>query len=455
MSRPGSGSRFSRRPPRISSMQPRFGILLFGLALFFGTGAASLANSPAGSPELTHLIRSGWMPSEPSEGADLTAGELASFLATLRFPEARQGNCGSATDPGGLSRMGRILCIGFRERYLQEFPDPPRRPLSRAATIERIQAALPEVAKDPLSGVHRLVQALAASPQGPLKALPRLEFAQETFAAFGLRLPEPVQVKTPTPPPSHQLRLPILMFHHIQKLPPDHPHRMEYRLSISPQKLDEILSLAHERGYTSITFADLLAYQEGRAKLPPRPVMFTFDDGYADNFHDAKPRLEKYGFRGVFAVATGTIGGRVHMTWEEVRQLARDGHEVVSHSHSHRNLKELGSEDLERELRMSKSILENELEAPVDALVYPYGAFNNEVVRIAKGLGYKLARSTRLSTRVDLSARYDLPTLRVLPTTSRAQWGRWFPNQDLIVVQPRAKEPEVGLASAALAGGGW
>jgi peptidoglycan/xylan/chitin deacetylase (PgdA/CDA1 family) len=44
-------------------------------------------------------------------------------------------------------------------------------------------------------------------------------------------------------------------------------------------------------------------------KLPPRAVCITFDDGYADNLHNAAPVLNKYGLTATFFIASGYLNG--------------------------------------------------------------------------------------------------------------------------------------------------
>ena len=45
--------------------------------------------------------------------------------------------------------------------------------------------------------------------------------------------------------------------------------------------------------------------------LPPRAASITFDDGYADNFHIARPILESLGLTATFFIATGYLDGGI------------------------------------------------------------------------------------------------------------------------------------------------
>jgi peptidoglycan/xylan/chitin deacetylase (PgdA/CDA1 family) len=45
--------------------------------------------------------------------------------------------------------------------------------------------------------------------------------------------------------------------------------------------------------------------------LPPRAASITFDDGYADNFHVARPILESLGLTATFFISTGYLNGGI------------------------------------------------------------------------------------------------------------------------------------------------
>ena len=78
--------------------------------------------------------------------------------------------------------------------------------------------------------------------------------------------------------------VPILMYHAVS----EHPRAATRRLSVTPRSLEEQLAFLVDHGFTGLTFADLGdAFRAGRA-LPKRPVVLTFDDGYAD--FDARHR---------------------------------------------------------------------------------------------------------------------------------------------------------------------
>jgi peptidoglycan/xylan/chitin deacetylase (PgdA/CDA1 family) len=58
-----------------------------------------------------------------------------------------------------------------------------------------------------------------------------------------------------------------------------------------------------------------------RGTLPARSIAITFDDGYADNLHAARPLLERHGFPATVFVTAGLVGSRQLFWWDELAQL--------------------------------------------------------------------------------------------------------------------------------------
>ncbi len=61
---------------------------------------------------------------------------------------------------------------------------------------------------------------------------------------------------------------------------------------VSAAALENMIVRAREAGYTFISLNDFHSYMEGRKRLPPRPVLLTFDDGYEGVYLYGHPVLE-------------------------------------------------------------------------------------------------------------------------------------------------------------------
>ena len=72
--------------------------------------------------------------------------------------------------------------------------------------------------------------------------------------------------------------------------------------------------------------------------------------------------------------------------------------EIGSHTLTHAKLTTLKSSEIYNELSNSKKIIEEKIKKKVDFLAYPYGSkneVNNQIIEIAKDVGYKMAFSTK------------------------------------------------------------
>ena len=90
--------------------------------------------------------------------------------------------------------------------------------------------------------------------------------------------------------------LPVLMYHSIS--------RFKSGLCVSPECFEEHCKALAEAGWRGISLAEAEEYFLKKRRLPGKTCLFTFDDGYLDNYVYAEPILRRYGHYGaVFPVA--------------------------------------------------------------------------------------------------------------------------------------------------------
>ncbi len=90
------------------------------------------------------------------------------------------------------------------------------------------------------------------------------------------------------------------------------------------------------------------------------------------------------------------LQGRELMTWDQIREVSRNGITIGSHTHTHPVLSTLSREAKVTEMRTSKHILEREIGAPVHSIAYPFGQpsqFGQDSMSVAHECGYKLGFS--------------------------------------------------------------
>lgn len=98
--------------------------------------------------------------------------------------------------------------------------------------------------------------------------------------------------------------LPVLMYHHIDQ-------DVSSDMTVSPARFEEQIAALTQDGWHSITIAQLIDFVDHGTPLPPKPVLITFDDGYASNLELAAPILERYGQHGIIFVI-GINAGQTH-----------------------------------------------------------------------------------------------------------------------------------------------
>lgn len=212
-------------------------------------------------------------------------------------------------------------------------------------------------------------------------------------------------------------RVPMLTYHSIDA--------SGSVLSVAPAAFREHMQSLARNGFTGIRFDRLLEAFERDGTLPPKPVVLTFDDAYA-NFHEhAVPVLREAGFSAtVFAVA-----GRVGKTndwqapaaaiprlplldWSALREIAASGFEIGSHAFTHARLDRAPADRLEYEIAGSRRALEDGIGAPVATFAYPFGAHHAASTAIARA-HYRGACTTRMAIARPSHDRHLLPRVDV------------------------------------------
>ncbi|MGI5427878.1 polysaccharide deacetylase family protein [Streptomyces sp. CA-179760] len=214
----------------------------------------------------------------------------------------------------------------------------------------------------------------------------------------------------------------------------DDPPDWIAEFTVTPRQFAAHLDALADSGRTPVTISTIADHLAGRAPLPPRPVLLTFDDGFADL---PGPTAETLAGRGLPATAyltTGAIapGGRSllppapMMTLDRAAELERSGMEIGSHTVTHAQLDTLSGKDLAYELRTSKAVLEDALGHEVRHLAYPHGYNSPRVRTMSARAGYETATAVRHALSSDHDERYRVARLIVRRTHTVADVEGWL-----------------------------
>ena len=188
------------------------------------------------------------------------------------------------------------------------------------------------------------------------------------------------------PRPSSQ-PVPILMYHVIGETPAG--ARLP-ALFVAPRRFATHVRALRSAGYRAVTLQQVWDAWHGRASLPRRPVVVSFDDGTQGQLRHALPVLRRAGWPGVLNLAWNflpKIGGT-----DAVRRLARAGWEIDSHSLTHPDLTQLPDAELRRELTGARTRIRRAFgPRAANFFAYPSGRYGARVQQAVRAAGYLAA----------------------------------------------------------------
>jgi poly-beta-1,6-N-acetyl-D-glucosamine N-deacetylase len=204
----------------------------------------------------------------------------------------------------------------------------------------------------------------------------------------------------------------VLMYHHIDPF-------FKSGATITPDLFHEQMAMLKEKHFNVIPMKQFDDFQKGKGTVPPNAVVITFDDGYESFYKYAYPELKKWDFTATNFVIVGCtdspyLSHLPHLNWLEIKEMYANGMTFMSHTYNQHDYVAinpggfkkpvlLGPSYIEEEARMetqedyegrvkqdfalAKKRLEDELGEPQTIICFPYGAYNETVLGIAKSIG--------------------------------------------------------------------
>jgi peptidoglycan/xylan/chitin deacetylase (PgdA/CDA1 family) len=205
------------------------------------------------------------------------------------------------------------------------------------------------------------------------------------------------------------------------------------RLAVSPAAFAAQLGYLRSAGFTAITASELSAgWAGGTGKLPDRPIVLTFDDGYEDFHSRALPLLDHYGCTATLFVTTGWLqdadmrlaAADRMLSCTQITEVAGAGVEIGAHTRRHPQLDQLPKQLVRQELCTSKQWLEDKLGLPVHGLAYPFGYSSAKVREVVREAGYGYAYAVGNQTASPASDLLALPRLTIRRATAMPAFRR-------------------------------
>jgi len=223
--------------------------------------------------------------------------------------------------------------------------------------------------------------------------------------------------------------LPVLLYHHVGPT-----HRGAYPLlTVSPPRFEAQMKWLRRRGYTAIRSSDWSAWIRGERPLPKKPVLITFDDGYADLVQHALPVLKRHNLTATIFLPTQRIGRSNEwdsgswtqvplMNREQISEWAAQGMEFGSHSRTHPDLTALSRDQLDDEIAGSAQDLQSLTGLRPVAFAYPYGLFNDQVRECVSRV-FDLSFTTKMGVNRLADDPFVLQRLEVLPSDNEVSFA--------------------------------
>jgi peptidoglycan/xylan/chitin deacetylase (PgdA/CDA1 family) len=206
--------------------------------------------------------------------------------------------------------------------------------------------------------------------------------------------------------------VPILYYHYI-RINPNPLDRVGFSLSTTPAMFRAQMQYLADHGFHVISLHEAVVAIRNHSGLPSRPIVLTFDDGYADFFTTAVPILQSHGFKATSFVISGRMGWGGFMTASQVVAADAMGFTIGAHTVDHVALAAQTPARARWEMKQSKLALEQLLGHPVVDFAYPYGSFNMYDMAQAKSLGFETAAATMYGAAHSASQLFELSRLRI------------------------------------------
>ena len=199
------------------------------------------------------------------------------------------------------------------------------------------------------------------------------------------------------------VQVPVLMYHDVSYL--------GHGYSKTPEIFEKQMRELKDAGFHTVFFSQVIDYVENGTPLPEKPIVITFDDGYATNYTYVYPILQKLGMK----IELSTIGVAIRyaewgLRWDQIREMTASGL-VAIEPHTY---------DLHSSTAARTSMLKNPSESWADyvtlvgddtrkvldqittetgavprVFTYPLGKYNAMTEAIVHRLGFKVSLTTK------------------------------------------------------------
>jgi peptidoglycan/xylan/chitin deacetylase (PgdA/CDA1 family) len=184
--------------------------------------------------------------------------------------------------------------------------------------------------------------------------------------------------------------IPILCYHQLRPQTAG-DSAVDRQYIMPPARFRSQLDTLQRRGFHTITPDQLLAHLTTGAKLPPKPVLLTFDDAVDDHYRVALPELRRRHMTATFFVMTVVLGNDGFMTRGQVRRLDRAGMTVAAHTWDHHRVDEYVGKDWRTQIDEPAKTLQRIVGHRIRYFAYPFGVWSRDAFSHLHDAGFHAA----------------------------------------------------------------
>jgi peptidoglycan/xylan/chitin deacetylase (PgdA/CDA1 family) len=222
--------------------------------------------------------------------------------------------------------------------------------------------------------------------------------------------------RTPT-----KATVPILAYHVINQSPAQ--SAISSSLYVPATEFSAQMQALKADGWHAVTLNQLKAnWTRGTPLGPGKPIVITFDEGYASHYTNALPTLKRLGWAGVENLQVNGLppsdGG---LADSQIRGLIAAGWELDSDAIGQSDLTTLDALTLSEQITTARHTLRSRYNVPVNWLCYPQGHYNATVIAAARAAGFLGASTTHAGWATPETNPFLLPRVSVIAGTSPSE----------------------------------
>jgi len=215
--------------------------------------------------------------------------------------------------------------------------------------------------------------------------------------------------------------VPILVYHVINTPPAG--SSASPALYVPSDEFSGQMQALKANGWHAVTLDQVEAYwTRGGSLGPGKPIVLTFDNGYASHYTNALPALKGLGWAGVEDLQlSGLPPSEGGLTDTQIRGLLAAGWELDTQGLTHADLITVDPTQLTAEVSTARQTLRSHYGVPVNWFSYPLGHYDPTVIAAVKAAGYVGATTVNPGWASPSQDRFRLPRLVVTGGTSPSQ----------------------------------